>query len=265
MIGVVGNLSRDRLDGGPPQVGGGPYHCGRALRMLGTRAVLATKTADAELLKPLVRLGLPVHWQKASSTAAFGIDYDGEERRMVVDAIGDPWTPDEARGWLADALRGAGWVHVAPLARSDFPPETLAEIARGRRLSLDGQGLVRVPETGPLREDADYDPQLLEHVSILKLSEPEARLLLGGIDERSLRLLEVPEVVVTLGSRGAIVFVDGLADRIPARPAPEGAELTGSGDAFAAVYLAARAGGHAPVAAGHRATAVAADLLSARA
>jgi sugar/nucleoside kinase (ribokinase family) len=265
VIGIVGNLSRDRLDGGPPRVGGGPYHCARALRTLATRAVLVTKTADPELVKPLVRLGLPVRWERGSSTAAFAIEYDGEERHMTLDALGDPWTPEEARGWLTEALRGAGWVHVAPLARSDFPAETLAELAHGRRLSLDGQGLVRAPQTGPLQQDADYDPALLEHVSILKLSEEEARLLLGGVDERSLRLLQVPEVVVTLGSRGAIVFVDGLADRVPARPAPEGADVTGSGDAFAAVYLAARAGGHAPVAAAHRATAVVADLLSARA
>ena len=223
-----------------------------------------TKTADPELLKPLIQLGLPVRWRQAASTAAFGIDYQGEKRQMVVDALGDSWTPDDARGWVADALRGVAWLHVAPLSRSDFPPETLAELTRGRRLSLDGQGLVRSPTTGPMHEDADYDPAILEHVSILKLSEDEAQLLLGGVDERSLRLLQVPEVVVTLGSRGAIVFVDGLADRVPARPAPETAELTGSGDMFAAVYLASRASGHAPVAAAHRATAVVADLLSGR-
>jgi sugar/nucleoside kinase (ribokinase family) len=265
LIGVIGNLSSDRLDGGPPRIGGGPYHCGRALRVLGARAVLVTKTAEPELLKPLVRLGLPVCWRQAASTAAFGIDYEGETRQMIIDALGDAWTPEDARGWVADALRGVAWLHVAPLSRRDFPPETLAELARGRRISFDGQGLVRAPTTGPLHEDADYDPAALEHVSILKLSEDEARLLLGGIDERSLRLLEVPEVVVTLGSRGAIVFVDGLADRIPARPAPETAELTGSGDMFAAVYLASRAGGHSPVASAHRGTAVVADLLSARA
>ena len=116
-------------------------------------------------------------------------------------ASGDPWTPEEARGWVAEALRGAGWVHVAPLARSDFPAETLAELAHGRRLSLDGQGLVRAPQTGPLQQDADYDPALLEHVSILKLSEEEARLLLGGVDERSLRLLQVPDGGAVIGRR----------------------------------------------------------------
>jgi hypothetical protein len=36
--------------------------------------------------------------------------------------------------------RARDWVHVGALARSDFPAETLAALARDRRLSFDGQG-----------------------------------------------------------------------------------------------------------------------------
>ena len=36
---------------------------------------------------------------------------------------------------------------------------------------------MRVPETGPLRLDADFDPEVLRHVSMLKLSEEEAEVL----------------------------------------------------------------------------------------
>jgi len=39
---------------------------------------------------------------------------------------------------------------------------------------------------------------------------------------------------------------------------------TGSGDAFSAAYLSARAGGHAPVAAARRATSLVAALLTGR-
>ena len=111
--------------------------------------------------------------------------------------------------------------------------------------------------------NADYDPALLEHVSILKLAEEEAMLVAGGTDERSLRALGVPEVVVTLGSRGAIVLADGLAEHVRARPVV--ADPTGAGDFFAAAYLAARAGGAAPLGAARRATAVAGDILAGRA
>lgn len=266
-VGIVGNLSRDRLDGGRPRVGGAPYYAGRALHALGRRGVLVTKSADADrrsLLTPLVCLGLPVLWRAASTTAAFTIEYDGDERRMVVEAVGDPWSPDDARGWVAKALAGVEWLHVAPLARTDFPAKTLAELARSRRISLDGQGLVRPGRPGPLELDADYDPDLLRFVSILKLAEEEAGLLVEGLDERSLRLLGVPEVVVTLGSRGSVVFADGLAEHVPARAVRADVDPTGAGDAFAAVYLAARAGGSAPLGAARRASSLVTDLLEGR-
>ena len=155
-------------------------------------------------------------------------------------------------------------MHAAPLARSDFPPETLASLGRGRHLSLDGQGLVRPSRTGPLELDADYDPALLRPVSILKLAEDEADLLVDGLDERALRRLGVPEVIVTLGARGCIVYAEGIAELVRARRVPS-ADPTGAGDAFAAAYLAARSSGNAPTAAARRAAALVADLLSGRA
>jgi sugar/nucleoside kinase (ribokinase family) len=261
-IAVAGSLSIDRVAGRPPRIGGCPYYAARALRALGVRAVIVAKCAppDRRLLSPaLARLGLPVVWRDSSVTAGFSFSYAGEQRTMTVDAVADPWTPAE----VAEPLRGIRWVHVAPLARTDFPPETLAVIARGRRLSLDGQGLVRPGRTGTLELDPDYDPDLLRSVSILKLSEEEASLLVDGLDERALRRLAVPEIVVTLGSRGCVVFADGVAELVRARQV-ESRDPTGAGDVFSAAYLAARSGGAAPTAAARRASALAADLLAGR-
>ena len=260
-LAVVGSLALDRIGGRPPRIGGCPFYAARALRVLGTHAVVVAKCAAPDrrlLLPPLVRLGLPVTWQDSTATAAFSMAYDGDRRRMTVEAVADPWTPDQVR------LPGTRWVHVAPLARTDFPPETLAALARGRRLSLDGQGLVRPGRTGPLELDADYDPALLHSVSILKLAEEEAEMLVEGFDERALRHLGVPEIVVTLGWRGCIVFADGIAELVRARRVPS-ADPTGAGDAFAAAYLAARSRGNLPTAAARRAAALVADLLAGRA
>ncbi len=265
-IGIVGNLSRDRIDGGPPCTGGGAFHCARGLRAFGRLGVIVTRSSvddRRELLPPLVRLGLPVRWRPGEPTTAFALDYDGEERRLAVEAISEPWAAEDALGWVRNSLRGVEWVHVAPLLRSDFPPETIAALARGRRLSLDGQGLARVSAVGPLQLDPHYDPEVLRHVSILKLAEDEAQLLVGGFDERTLSHLGVPEIVVTLGSRGSIVYADGLVEHVPARP--RAADPTGAGDAFAAVYLACRATRFSPVAAAQRATALVGDLLVGRA
>jgi sugar/nucleoside kinase (ribokinase family) len=192
-----------------------------------------------------------VSWHAAASTARFTFSYEGDNRRMAVDELGEPWTPPEAR----EAAGNVAWVHVAPLVRSDFPLETVAELARGRSVSFDGQGLVRPARTGPLVLDADFDPALLRHVRVLKLAEEEAEVI--GAPE----LLGVPELVVTLGARGSLVWFGGRSTRVPAYPVRRRVDSTGAGDAFAVAYVAGRASGHAPVAAARRASLVAASVL----
>jgi sugar/nucleoside kinase (ribokinase family) len=260
-LAVIGNLARDVVDGGPPRVGGGPFYAAQALRLTGFPARIATKCApaDRDLVRRLATLGVPVSWRPAKSTAAFAFSYDGDERRMTVEALGEPWTVREA----GEAAGGAAWVHAAPLARSDFPAAALAALARGRRLSLDGQGLVRVPHTGPLELDAGFDRDLLRHVRILKLAEEEAAVL-GALDEDGLRALGVPEIVVTRGARGSVVWWRGRLEEVAAQPAGRPADPTGAGDAFAVSYLAARALGYEPRGAARRASFVVSTLLSRR-
>jgi sugar/nucleoside kinase (ribokinase family) len=226
--------------------------------VLGRPALVAVKAAEADrrlLLPPLVRLGLPVLWRAGASTATFAFSYDGDRRTMLVEELGPAWTVDDLRG-----LERAEWVQVGALARSDFPAGTLAALARGgRKVALDGQGLARPARPGPLVLDADYDPEALRHLSVLKLAEDEAVTLVGEPSQEALRSLGVPEVVVTLGSRGALVLADGRLEPVPARPVD--GDPTGAGDAFLAAYLVSRAAGHAPVASARRATGLVADLL----
>jgi len=175
---------------------------------------------------------------------------------MRVDRVGDVWEPDD----VSDIPRGA-WVHLAALLRGDFPVRTLAALARGRRLSLDAQGLTRVRADGPLRLETDPDlPQLLAHVSILKLAVEEAETLVGSTEADALATIGPPEVVVTFGSRGSRVVAGGRATDVGARAVD--ADPTGSGDMFAAAYLVGRAAGHSPPAAARRATALVGALLS---
>ena len=259
-IALVGSLSIDRVGGGPPRAGGMPTWSARALRALGTGAWVATKCAPEDrptLLRPLVATGFPVDWLHAEKTTAFSFSYDGDVRAMTVDAVGDPWRPEEVAG-----IR-ARWVHVGPLLRSDFDAATLAALARGgRRVSLDGQGLVRVAREGPLVLESGLDADLLRHVTVLKLAEEEAEALLGEVTRDSLVALGVPEVLLTYGSRGSAVLAGGELTEVPARPVDT--DPTGSGDSFSAAYVAARAGGYAPVPAARRATALVAALLAGR-
>jgi sugar/nucleoside kinase (ribokinase family) len=223
--------------------------------------VVVARCGDADrrsYLRRLASLGLPVSLSAAGETTSFAFRYDADgNREMRVETIGEAWSEGDEPERL---LRRVEWVHVAPLLRGDFPPETLERIVRRRRVLLDGHGLVRVRRVGPLALDADFDRALLRHVSILKLSEEEAQAILDGGKLEELRELGVPEVVVTFGVAGALVVTRDAVVRVTARPAR--GDPTGAGDAFSVAYLSARAGGHRPISAARRASALVTALLS---
>jgi len=264
-LAVIGHLSRDVVAGSAPRIGGAPWYAGRALHLLGQEAVIFAKCGEddrARFQRRLATLGLPASLAAGGETTSFSFTYDADGiRTMTVDAVGEPWRTDEPQGML---LRRVEWLHVAPLLRSDFDAAALERLGLGRRLMLDAQGLVRVPEVGPLQLDANYDPDLLRHVAILKVAEEEAHVLVGDAEPEALAELDVPEIVLTLGSRGSVVIVRGSPERVPARPVDAGIDPTGAGDAFSAAYLAARADGHAPASAARRSTALVAALLMGR-
>lgn len=263
-VAVVGNLARDRIDGGPPQPGGCPFFAARALGMLGSEGQILTRCGDADRAlfeAPVAALPAPVQILSGHTTSGFDHSYEGEIRTTIVTSVGDAWAPRDA-----DRLEpGVGWVHVAPLLRSDFPAETLDALAgEGRVLSYDGQGLVRAPRLGLLEQDADFDPSTLASVSVLKLSEEEARIVAGGaFDASSARSLGVPEILVTLGSGGEDVWVGGEATHVPTVPVLE-VETTGAGDAFMVAYATTRLGGAAPVEAARAASALVSRMLDER-
>lgn len=134
-LAAIGNLARDLIGGGQ-RVGGRPYHAALRLRRFGRHATILTKASDRELLEPLVALGHAVHFRDSELTPTFSIAYDGDDGQMQVEELGDPWTPEEMRGWVADALGETAWVHVAPLLRSDFSAAALAELSSRSRLRI---------------------------------------------------------------------------------------------------------------------------------
>lgn len=252
---VIGNLARDVVGGSAPRSGGAPFHAARALRLLGGRTRIVARCARADrraLLTPVIALGVPVFWVPSASTTSFGLRYDGEERELTLLDPGEPWSLDDVR----DVGR-TEWVQVGALTRAEFPQAVLAALARDRRLALDGQALVRPAQAGPVRLDADFDETLLRHVTVLKLAEAEADVL-GG--EERLAELGVPEVIVTYGSRGALLLSAGRRDVVPVRRI-ESDDPTGAGDAFLAGYVWARACGHRPLSAARHAGSTAARAL----
>jgi len=259
-IAAIGNLSLDRVAGAPPRPGGTVFYSARALAHVDADACVAASCSEvdrAQLLPSLEAFGLPVSWYPATSTTAYTFHYEGDRRIMSQDAVGDAWSPERALGAVADAI----WVHVGALVRTDFPAATLGAIASGgRRLLVDAQGLVRTPVLGPLRMDGEIG-DALQHIAMLKLNDEEATALVGSADPNRLGSLGVPEVLLTLGSRGSLVITPDSAELVPIVEVDGPADPTGAGDTFSASYLTQRSRGAEPLEAARAATETVAEFL----
>ncbi len=261
---VLGNFSVDFVDDGPPTPGGCPVFAAMALEAMGHpgRVVARLSREDLPLFQPVFdRYGELIAPLWTPQTSSFALRYQDGGRRMNVNSIGEPWAESE----IDAAAIGTEWVHLAPLLRGDFPLEFLRALAaRGHRISLDGQGLVRVPRLGRLHLDGEFDRELLDPIEVLKLNQEEAEALAGGpFDTPTATRLGIAEILVTFGAGGCDLYLDGDRNHIPARAVSD-VQTTGTGDAFMVSYLADRAAGVAPLDAARRASEMVADILEAR-
>ena len=263
---VLGNLAIDTIDGAPPSPGGCASFAGVALQAAGGsgRIVAMGAERDHALFDGLrARFGSLVQILPSEATSSFSLDYDDTDHRHIgVQAIGPVWT--EAEIDAADPT--TTWVHLAPLLRTDFPASTLAALAaRGHRVAYDGQGLVRADRLGPLVEDRHFSADLLVNIDVLKLAEDEAVIVAdGAFDASAAERLGVAEILVTYGSAGCDIYVDGAVQRVPAAWRVLDVQTTGAGDMFTACYVAHRAAGHDPHRAAEAASALVAEELDKR-
>nr|WP_234818042.1 PfkB family carbohydrate kinase [Mycolicibacterium sphagni] len=263
---VLGNLAVDVINGGPKTPGGCASFSGVAIAATGVPGSIVALAAaeDRPLFDALLdRFGSMIRILTADCTSGFRLDYDDvDHRRMSVDSIGPVWGQAEVDA----ADPNTTWVHLAPLLRTDFPAQTLALLAqRGHRVAYDGQGLVRADRVGPLVVDRHYPPELLEHLSILKLAEDEAVIVADGpFDQSTAARLGVPEILVTYGSEGCDIYTGDTCERVPAAWRVEGVQTTGAGDMFTTCYVANRAAGADPRAAAKEASELVATELQKR-
>jgi ribokinase len=167
---------------------------------------------------------------------------------------------------VAAALAGAGAVFVSgyPLLRPATRPAAMAAAAAAGRAGLPA---VVDAASWPLLEGGAGEPVLAaaDLAGTLLANRDEAATLAGRSDPGAagVRLAaRVGTVVVKCGPAGVLVCV---GDRPPVPvPAPEVAavDVTGAGDAFAAGWLAARAGGADPVEAARAGTRLAAAAVT---
>jgi sugar/nucleoside kinase (ribokinase family) len=124
---------------------------------------------------------------------------------------------------------------------------------------------VRAAQVGTLTVDAAYDPSILSTLTVLKLAEDEAEVVAGGrFDAGTAERLQVPEILVTFGSAGSNLYVEGGVEHVPAAWPVTDVQTTGAGDVFMVAYVAARSERTPPRASAERASAVVARMLEDR-
>lgn len=132
------------------------------------------------------------------------------------------------------------------------------------------RGATTVLTPGPAVE---LSPDLASLCDWMVPNEVELLALLGlaadhPVDDALERAVQYSEerrvgLIVTVGAAGAVVVLDGSAQRVPA-PAVVAVDTTGAGDAFAGSYVAALARGVAPLSAVRGAVAFASDSVTRR-
>ena len=171
---------------------------------------------------------------------------------MTIDALGDVWQPGRHPG----AAAGAVGARRTALRVASSRPRRSPRSPGGVACSFDGQGLVRVPEIGPLRARRRFRPR--DPPSRLGA---EARRGGGGGASATLRRSACARCSSPMARAGSTVYYGGTRR---ARPGARGStrDPTGAGDAFSTAYIVARNAGFAPVGAARRATAVVASMLA---
>jgi sugar/nucleoside kinase (ribokinase family) len=171
-------------------------------------------------------------------------------------------------GDVAAGLEGAGAVFVSgyPLLR---PPGRAAAMAAAGAAGRAGVPAVVDAASWPLLTGGAGEPVLAAAVlaGTLLANRDEAAALAGRPDPAaagSWLAGRVGTVVVKCGAAGVVVCAAGRPP-LPV-PAPEAAavDVTGAGDAFAAAYLLARAGGAGPAEAAGAGTRLAARAVATR-
>ncbi|MFT4030787.1 MAG: PfkB family carbohydrate kinase [Siphonobacter sp.] len=165
-----------------------------------------------------------------------------DHRDQNVHYTADPFTVE-----LMPAIQ-AKIFHLGPLLADDFSNDLVLSLSKHGRLSLDIQGYLRYVHNKKVHYRDWVDKKsLLPHISILKANELEMEVITGQADvKQGARYLAdwgVEEVIITLGSKGSLVYTGGDFHLIPAFEPVAVVDATGCGDTYMAGYLFQRVQG----------------------
>ncbi|MES2331040.1 MAG: PfkB family carbohydrate kinase [Bacteroidota bacterium] len=165
-----------------------------------------------------------------------------DHRIQKVSQKADPFTVENFAGIDAKIF------HLGPLLADDMPVSLIKLLAQKGKVSLDVQGYLReVRNEDVFPVDWAGKNEALPYINILKANESEMEKLTCQSDihagAKILAEWGVKEVVITLGSKGSVIYCDGIFYEIPAFKPTEVVDATGCGDTYMAGYLYQRTKG----------------------
>ena len=239
----IGHITLDKVVTNQATVhmpGGTSFYFSHAMANMGIRYLLVTALAQTEMfaVRALQDKGLTVKRLPSRHTVYFENIYSAnqDERIQRVLQQADPFTEVQLKDTAAKIF------HLGPLLAGDIPAALVQALAAKAKLSLDVQGFLRrVENNRVLPVDWADKKELLPHIHFLKASEQEMEVVTGHSEvrrgARALAEWGAREVVITLGSKGSVVYCEGVFYTIPAFRPLRITDATGCGDTYMAGYL----------------------------
>jgi len=239
----IGHLTLDKVitpDSSVHMAGGTSFYFSNAIRNMDAKYILITSLAEKEkgFVENLREKGVMVNVSYGSKTVYFENIYSHnlDRRQQKVLQTGDAFSIDQVEKIEASIF------HLGPLLAGDIPLELIKALSQKGKVSLDVQGYLRkVENQNVFPIDWKDKKEALQFVDILKANETEMVMLTGTADVRKgaklLRDWGAKEVVITLGSKGSVVYADPIFYNIPAYAPAREADTTGCGDTYMAGYL----------------------------
>ena len=240
--------------------GGTAFYFAHALSCLDcSRFLLVTALGSEEMeaVEDIRRKGIQVKVLPSTYSVYFeniyGENQDNRTQRVLAKA--DPFTVEGLQSVEANIF------HLGSLLADDFSLDVIKYLSTKGLLSVDAQGYLReVRGEQVFAVDWPEKREALKYIHILKANEHETEVLTGTTDPREAAIIlagwGVKEVLLTLGSMGSLIYVDGQFYEIPAYSPKEVVDATGCGDTYMAGYLYMRSKGASCLEAGRFAAAM---------
>ncbi|MEN9300037.1 MAG: hypothetical protein RLZZ429_2350 [Bacteroidota bacterium] len=220
--------------------GGTSFYFSHAIKHMPVQYHLVTALAkeDHHFVDDLIQAGIDTTVLSSKHTVYFENIYPDQSdyREQKVLSIADPFLAADMMDLQASVF------HLGPLLANDMSVELIRSLSTKGKISLDVQGFLRkVINQEVMATDWVNKKEVLPYIHILKANETEAEKLTGLSNHydaaKSLADDGIQEVIITLGSKGSLIYAEGNFYEVPAIQPTAVVDATGCGDTYMAGYL----------------------------